>query len=134
MPTCNFTKKIILLRVFCLHFSQNASRLLFPKRLWKCASTISFRKYKPDKAQSSAICNLPVQLRFIQVNFLRVEYGISRSLRYSFYQKNWNSFSLAIIQRLQEHLSLFAVFWYVLFYKKVIVHQINWNSSSLATM
>ena len=27
-------------------FSQNASRLLLPKRLWKCVSTISFRKYK----------------------------------------------------------------------------------------
>ena len=27
-------------------FSKNASRLLFPKSLWKCASTISFRKYK----------------------------------------------------------------------------------------
>ena len=27
-------------------FSQNASRLLLPKRFWKCASTISFRKYK----------------------------------------------------------------------------------------
>ena len=27
-------------------FSQNASRLLLPKRLWKCASTISFKKYK----------------------------------------------------------------------------------------
>ena len=27
-------------------FSQNASRLLLPKRFWKCESTISFRKYK----------------------------------------------------------------------------------------
>ena len=27
-------------------FSQNTSRLLLPKRFWKCASTISFRKYK----------------------------------------------------------------------------------------
>ena len=27
-------------------FSQNASRLLLLKRFWKCASTISFRKYK----------------------------------------------------------------------------------------
>ena len=27
-------------------FSQNTSWLLLPKRLWKCASTISFRKYK----------------------------------------------------------------------------------------
>ena len=27
-------------------FSQNTSRLLLPKRLWKCKSTISLRKYK----------------------------------------------------------------------------------------
>ena len=27
-------------------FSQNTSQLLLPKRLWKCASTFSFRKYK----------------------------------------------------------------------------------------
>ena len=27
-------------------FSQKASRLLLPQKLWKCASTISFRKYK----------------------------------------------------------------------------------------
>ena len=29
-----------------LSFSQNASRLLLPMRLWKCTSTVSFRKYK----------------------------------------------------------------------------------------
>ena len=27
-------------------FSENAPWLLFPKRLWKCGTTISFRKYK----------------------------------------------------------------------------------------
>ena len=36
-------------------FSKNTSRLLLPKSLWKCASTISFRKYK------RVTCNLPVQ-------------------------------------------------------------------------
>ena len=34
---------------FVFIFSKNASRLLLPKRFWKCLSTISFRKYKPDK-------------------------------------------------------------------------------------
>ena len=29
-------------------FSKNASQLLPPKRLWKCARKISFRKYKPN--------------------------------------------------------------------------------------
>ena len=31
-------------------FSQNASQILLPKRLSKCASTISFRKYKQKVA------------------------------------------------------------------------------------
>ena len=53
---CKLTKKTlshILCHVFCLRFlrmhdfSQNTSRLLLPKRLWKCESTqFSFRKYK----------------------------------------------------------------------------------------
>ena len=42
-------------------FSKNTSRLLLPKSLWKCASTISFRKYK------RVTCNLPVQLQFLEV-------------------------------------------------------------------
>ena len=48
MPTYKFTKKTlshILLHVFCLHFLRTHHNY-FPKRLWKCASTISFREYK----------------------------------------------------------------------------------------
>ena len=55
------------------------------------ANTVYFKKYK----ESSVTCNLPVQLRFIQANFLYVEYGIWRSLEYSFCQKSWNSSFLA---------------------------------------
>ena len=40
-PSCIFT-----LLSQNASFYQNASRLLLPKRLWKCESTISFRKYK----------------------------------------------------------------------------------------
>ena len=93
-------------------FSKNTSRLLLPKSLWKCASTISFRKYK------RVACNLPVQLQFLQVNFLHVEYAIGRFLEYSFNQINFNSFVSCDVRT-----SFFCsrpVFWYVLFYKNLI--------------
>ena len=41
-------------------------------------------------------CNLPVQSRFIEVNYLHVEYGIWRSLEYSFCQIKSNCSFLAI--------------------------------------
>ena len=48
MVTWTFMKKLFHNFPSCIlpSFSQNASRLLLPKRLWKCASTISFPKYK----------------------------------------------------------------------------------------
>ena len=50
MPTCKFTKKKLFhlssFMYFAFPFSQNVSRLLLPKRPWKCVSTISFKKYK----------------------------------------------------------------------------------------
>ena len=67
-------------------FSKNTSRLPLPKILGKCATTVSFRKYM------RFTCNLPVSLRFLQVNFLHDEYAIGHSLEYNFYQVNWNSF------------------------------------------
>ena len=81
MPTCKLTKKAlshILLHILP-SFSKNTSRLLLPKSLWECASTISFRKYK------RITCNLPVQLQFLQVKFLHVEDAIGSFLEYSFY-------------------------------------------------
>ena len=48
-PTCEFTKKnSFTYPPSCIlsSFFRNASRLLLPRRLWKCASTISFRNYK----------------------------------------------------------------------------------------
>ena len=47
--------------------------------------TFSYRRLP---VAASVICNIPVQLRFIQVNFLHAEYGIWRSLEYSFCQIN----------------------------------------------
>ena len=102
-------------------FSQNASILLLPKRLWKCSSTIFFGKYKSkveflvvylfnyDSSKSTSSCWL--------------WHSVWSSLEYSFYQINWNSSFLAIICRLQGHPSFCSVFWYVLFYKKVTVLQ-----------
>ena len=49
IPTCNFTKKnsFTHLSSFILpSFSQNTSRSLLPKRLWKSESTVSFWKCK----------------------------------------------------------------------------------------
>ena len=79
-------------------FSKNTSRLLLPKGLGrsKCASTVSFRKYK------RVTCKLPVQLQFLQANFLHVEDASGRFLGYSFHQINSNSFVSCDI-KLQEH-------------------------------
>ena len=63
-------------------FSKNTSRLLLPKSLWKCASTVTFREYK------WVTCNLSVQLQVLPVNLLHVEDGIGHFLGYSFYQIN----------------------------------------------
>ena len=128
MPTRNFMKKSSFTHPpSCIlpSFSQNASRLLLPKRSWKCESTISFWK-----------CKRKVVLLVIYLfnydssksTFFTLNYGIWRSLEHSFDQINWNSTFLAIIWRLQEHASFCSVFWCVLFYKKVIVlHHGNYD-------
>ena len=85
-------------------FSQNASRLLLSKRLWKCASIISFIN----------ICSIAVDFRQ-----LHLECGIWCCSEYVFCQVNCNSLFLEI-QRLQE-LRFFcsaSVFWYALFFIK----------------
>ena len=97
MPTPNFTKKSTFTNPpSCIlpSFSQNASRLLLPKRPWKCESTISFWK-----------CKRKVVLLVIYLfnydssksTFFTLNYGIWRSLEHSLYQINWNSSFLAII-------------------------------------
>ena len=91
-------------------FSKNISQLLLPKSLWKCASTISFRKYK------RVTCNLPVQLQFLQVNFLHVEDAIGQFLS--------NKLKLIRFLRCKITGTSFcscSVFWYVIFYKNLIV-------------
>ena len=74
MSTCKLMKKknnSFTHRPSCIlpSFSQNTSQLLLQKRLWKFESTVSF-------------CNLPVQLRFIQVSFLHVELAFNVLLRF----------------------------------------------------
>ena len=68
-------------------FSKNASRLLLLKRLLKVCEQNFFEK---KRAKSSVTCNLPVQLRFILVNFPHVEYGVWLCFEYGFCQANWN--------------------------------------------
>ena len=71
-------------------FSQNKSRLLLPKRLWSVRAQFLL-------VESSITCNLPVQSRFIQVNYLHVKYSIWRSLECSFCQINWKPMFLVIL-------------------------------------
>ena len=68
-------------------FSKNASRLLLPKRLLKVCKQNFFQK---KRAKNSVTCNLPVELGFIYVNFLHVEYGVWLCLEYGFCQANSN--------------------------------------------
>ena len=117
MPTCKLTKKNSFTNPpSCIlpSSSKNASRLLLPKSLWNCSRTTSFRKY------NRIICNLHVQLRFLYVKFLHVEYAIGRSLEYSFCQINWNSFVFCNVKVTR---TFFFLFWVLIctFYKNLIV-------------
>ena len=53
--------------------------------------------FQEIQAESCVTFNLPVQLRFLYVNFLHIEYGIWSSFEYSFCQINWYSSFLAIL-------------------------------------
>ena len=87
MPTCNFTKKNSFTHPpYCISpsFSQNTSWLLLPKRLWKCESTISFWKYKQK------VVLLVIYLFNYDSSksaFFVINYGIWRSIEYSFYEE-----------------------------------------------
>ena len=105
---------------FAFTFSEY-SRLLFPKRLWKWASTISFRKYKRKvvllviylfnyDSPKSTFFMLNVAF---DVRFWRSEH--------SFCYINWNFSFLAII-KLQEHFSFCSVFWSKFFKKVILLH------------
>ena len=92
MPTWTLWKKApshILLHAFCLHFLR--IHTLFPKRLWKCASRISFWKCK-RKLVIYLFYNDSSKSTFFMLNC-----GFWRSLEYSFYQIKWNSSFLAIL-------------------------------------
>ena len=99
-----------------LSFPKNASRSLLKKRLGKCASTISFRKYK-RKLLLLVICQLNYNLS--KSTSFYVEWGIWCCLEYSFCQINWN----LLLYKDYKNIFLFSpcVFWCVLFDKKLIV-------------
>ena len=123
MPTCNVREKTlshILVHVFCLYFL----RMHQDYFLWRSYESVREQFLSGNINAKWKVVLLVIYLfnydssksAFFMLNMD----GIWRSLEYTFYQINWNSF-LAIIQRLQEHPSHYSVFWYVLFYKKVIV-------------
>ena len=107
MPTCKLTKKT--LSHIVLHassFSQCKSWLLLPKRLVRA-------EYLSGNKNGKCITwNLPVQLRFIQVNFFHADYGIWRSFVY-FCQTNWNFSFLSIPS--YKNILLFALCFHVYF-------------------
>ena len=111
MPAWKFTKKIfhISFHVFCLHFLRMHHDYFFPRML------LFFRRdFESVRAQfllveSSITCNLPVQSRFIWVNYLHVEYSIWRSLERSFCQINYNCLFLAI----QSFLLCFDMYFFI---------------------
>ena len=92
--------------------------------------TFSYRRLP---VAGSVICNSPVQLRFIQVNFHHTEYGLWRSLEYSFCQINYNSSFLILrfvyMQYKVTRTSFFLLcVFIVLFCKNLIVlHRVNNN-------
>ena len=121
MPTFKFMKKTlphITLNLFCLLFLRTHHDYFF----WRGFESTRAQFVSWNISESSISCNLPVQLRFTKVNFLHVENGIWCCLEYRFCQINGNS-SFLVIQRLQKHSSFCSafVFWYVLFYKNLIV-------------
>ena len=97
MPVWKFTKKTlshILFHVFCL----SSSSMYFLRMYLDYFFRRSFESVRAQflSAESSITYNLPVQSRFIWVNYLHVEYGIWRSLECSFCQINWNPSFLVI--------------------------------------
>ena len=82
MPTCKLMKKTlshIVLYAFCLHFLR-INTITFSEMLWRCASTISFRKYN-----RKVIIYLFNYDSSKSIFFFDVEYGIP-SLECSFCQ------------------------------------------------
>ena len=115
-----FTKKALLhihLHVFYLHFLRMHYDYLFCMRLWKCASAISFRKYKR---------------KVVLLSIYLFNYNSSNS---TFFIWIWH-LTLSWIQYLSNKLEFFVfcntkitrtffflpcMFWYVFFYKNLIV-------------
>ena len=102
-------------------FSQNASWPLLPKRFWKCATTVSFRKYK----RKVVLLVIDLFNQFNQTNsscavwylkFARVQY-LSNKLEF---------FVSCNIKITRTSFFLLCVLMYF-FYKKVIVlHHGGW--------
>ena len=75
MPTYNFRKKNSFTHhpmYFAFIFSECIKITSFEEALKVCEHNF----FQEIQVESRVACNLPVQLRFIQVNFLYVEYGI----------------------------------------------------------
>ena len=87
------------------------SRLLFPKRLWKWASTIYFKKYKRKVA---LLVIYPFNYDSSKSTFfmLNISFDV---LVLTF----WVQF---LLYKLQTHLSFYSVFWCKFFRKVIFLH------------
>ena len=98
-------------------FSKNASRLLLPKRLLKCASKIFFSKYE-RKVVLLVIYLLNYDSS--KSTFFHVEYGVWLCLGYGFCQADWN-----LLQYITKITKTFffsqPVFWCVVLFDKKLI-------------
>ena len=83
---CKFMEKKSFALFPCIlpSFSQNESRLLLPKRLWKCTSTISFRNYK--RKEVLLIIYLSIMIHLSELSSCGIWHW--RCLEYGFCQIN----------------------------------------------
>ena len=73
LKTASQRKKLFRTYSVMHSFLETLAKVFFSKFCKISKTTSSYRRLP---VAASVICNLPAQLRFIQVNFLHVEYGI----------------------------------------------------------
>ena len=104
-------------------FSKNNSRLLLPKSLWKCASTISFRNV------SGLLVIYLFNYDSSVSTFSMFNMQLDVLLSTVFFQINCNSLVSCNVN-ITKQPPFYSVFWYVLFYKNLIVLY-HWDNNFL---
>ena len=129
MPTCNCTKKNSFTHPSsCILplFSQSASQLLLPRKLWKSVSTISFRKYKQkvvllviyllnyDSPTSTFfMLNIAFDVVLSRVFSNKLEFFVSCNIKH---YKNILLFALCFDMYFSIKIWLFSIMMIIIFY------------------